>query len=93
MSLKKYLEEIRTHSLSERGFYTPLATHVFGGLLGYPPKHRVIEKRGELGIPDIRLYSQEDGSEWVVVEAKLDDDEIRDAGSRGFMITKARWTR
>ncbi len=82
MSLKKYLEEIRTPSLSERGFYTPLATHIFGALLGYPPKHRVIEKRGELGIPDIRLYSKEDGSEWVVVEAKLDDGEIRDAASR-----------
>lgn len=82
MSLKKYLEEIRTQSLSERGFYTPLATHIFGAILGYPPKHRVIEKRGEQGIPDIRLYSKEDGSEWVVVEAKLDDGEIRDAASR-----------
>ncbi|HXJ92508.1 MAG TPA: N-6 DNA methylase [Terriglobia bacterium] len=62
---------------SEIGFYTPLATHVFGALLGYPPKQRVINKSGKHGIPDVRLYSQEDGSEWVVVEAKLDDAEIR----------------
>ena len=83
MSLKKYLNEIRADSVaSEIGFYTPLATHIFGALLGYPPKHRIINKTGQHGIPDIRLYSQEDGSEWAVVEAKLDDDEIRNEDKR-----------
>lgn len=76
MSLKRYIEECDAIA-SEIGFYTPLATHIFGVLLGHPTKHRLINKTGKHGIPDIRLYSQEDGSEWVVVEAKLDDDEIR----------------
>lgn len=83
MSLKKYLEETNQESIaSEIGFYTPLATHLFGALLGYPPKHRIINKSGAHGIPDIRLYSQEDNSEWVVVEAKLDDDEVRNETRR-----------
>lgn len=83
MSLKRYIEETdRTSLASEIGFYTPLATHIFGALLGYPPKHRVINKSGKLGIPDIRLYSGEDNSEWAVVEAKLDDSEIRDERRR-----------
>src|SRR5436309_823798 len=83
MSLKKYLEETSPGSVaSEIGFYTPLATHIFGALLGYPPKQRVINKSGEHGIPDIRLYSQEDNSEWVVVEAKLQDAEIRNDDRR-----------
>ena len=83
MSLKKYLEETSSGSIaSEIGFYTPLATHLFGALLGYPPKQRIINKSGEHGIPDIRLYSQEDNSEWVVVEAKRDDAEIRDEDRR-----------
>ncbi|HEY6350801.1 MAG TPA: N-6 DNA methylase [Candidatus Angelobacter sp.] len=84
MSLQKYLEETAPHSIaSEIGFYTPLATRLFGALLGYPPKQRVINKSGAHGIPDIRLHSQEDDSEWVVVEAKLKDDEIRDDSRRG----------
>jgi hypothetical protein len=83
MSLKKYLEDTSPGSIaSEIGFYTPLATHLFGALLGYPPKQRIINKSGEHGIPDIRLYSQEDNSEWVVVEAKRDDDEIRNDDRR-----------
>jgi hypothetical protein len=77
MSLKSYLAEVKSVA-SEIGLYTPLATQVFGALLGYPPKNRVINKSSKHGIPDIRLYSQEDGSEWVVVEAKLDDADIRD---------------
>lgn len=78
MSLKRYFDETGPSSIaSEIGFYTPLATHVFGALLGYPPKQRIINKSGKQGIPDIRLYSQEDGSEWAVVEAKLDDADIR----------------
>ena len=83
MFLKKYLDETSSKSIaSEIGFYTPLATHIFGALLGYPPKQRIINKSGKQGIPDIRLYSQEDGSQWVVVEAKLDDGEIRDEARR-----------
>ena len=83
MSLKRYLDETGPDSIaSEIGFYTPLATQVFGALLGYPPKHRIINKSGKHGIPDVRLYSQEDGSEWVVVEAKLNDDDIRDQKER-----------
>jgi hypothetical protein len=77
MSLKRYLEEIGSVA-SEVGLYTPLATHVFGALLGYPPKHRVINKPSTHGIPDIRLYSQEDGSQWAVVEVKFEDRDIRD---------------
>ena len=68
--------------MSEIGFYTPLATQVFGALLGYPPAQRIINKSGKHGIPDIRLNSQEDGSEWAVVEAKIEDRAIRDDGER-----------
>ena len=82
MSLKKFLAESSPGTLSEIGFYTPLATQVFGALLGYPPSQRVINKSGKHGIPDIRLSSQEDGSEWAVVEAKIDDRAIRDPGER-----------
>lgn len=83
MSLKKYIDETRPDSIaSEIGFLTPLATQVFGALLGYPPKRRIINKPGKHGIPDIRLYSQEDGSEWSVVEAKLKDDDIRNQKER-----------
>jgi len=46
MSLKKFLAESPPDMLSEIGFYTPLATHVFGALLGYPPAQRVINKSG-----------------------------------------------
>ncbi len=82
MSLKKYLAETGSGTLSEIGFYTPLATHVFGTLLGYPPAQRVINKSGKHGIPDVRLHSQEDGSEWAVVEAKIEDQDIRDNAKR-----------
>lgn len=83
MSLRKYLAETASGTLSEIGFYTPLATHIFGALLGYPPTHRVINRSGKHGIPDIRLKSQEeDGSEWAVVEAKIEDQKIRDNAER-----------
>jgi hypothetical protein len=83
MSLKKFLDETGSGTLSEIGFYTPLATQVFGALLGYPPAARVINRSGKHGIPDIRLKSQEpDGSEWAVVEAKIADQEIRDNAKR-----------
>jgi hypothetical protein len=82
MSLKKFLAESAPGTLSEIGFYTPLATQVFGALLGYPPTHRVINKSGKHGIPDIRLNSKEDNSEWAVVEAKIEDRAIRDERER-----------
>jgi len=82
MSLKKFLAETASGTLSEIGFYTPLATHIFGALLGYPPSQRVINKSGKHGIPDIRLNSQEDESEWAVVEAKIEDQKIRDNSER-----------
>ncbi len=82
MSLKKFLAESAPSTLSEIGFYTPLATQVFGALLGYPPSQRVINKSGKHGIPDIRLSSHEDGSEWAVVEAKIEDQKIRDNSER-----------
>lgn len=82
MSLKKYLAETASDAVSEIGFYTPLATRVFGALLGYPPADRIINKSGKHGIPDIRLRSQEDSSEWAVVEAKIEDQEIRDNAKR-----------
>jgi hypothetical protein len=83
MSLRKYLAETASGTLSEIGFYTPLATHVFGALLGYPSAQRVINKSGKRGIPDIRLKSQEaDVSEWAVVEAKIEDQDIRDSAKR-----------
>ena len=82
MSLKRYLEEIDSIA-GEIGLYTPLATHIFGTLLGYPPKRRIINKSGKQGVPDIRLSSEEhDASEWVVVEVKLKDEDIRDPSKR-----------
>lgn len=82
MSLRKFLAETAPDTLSEIGFYTPLATHVFGALLGYPSTERVINKSGKHGIPDLRLYSKEDRSEWAVVEAKIEDQKIRDNSER-----------
>jgi hypothetical protein len=85
MSLRRFLAETGSGALSEIGFYTPLATHIFGALLGYPPAERVINKSGKHGIPDIRLHSKEDGSEWAVVEAKIQDQEIRDNAKRATL--------
>lgn len=83
MSLKKYLEEINKGGpVSEVAFYTPLSVHILRGVLGYSAKTCLINKAGKEGIPDARLLSQEDGSEWVTCEAKLDDDEIRDESKR-----------
>lgn len=83
MSLKKYLEEISKGSpVSEIAFYTPLSVHILRGILGYSAKTCQINKAGKAGIPDVRLLSEEDGSEWVICEAKLDDNEIRDEGKR-----------
>ncbi len=82
MFLTKYIAETRPGTLSEIGFYTPVATHVFGALLGYAAKQRDINKSGKHGIPDIRIRSSEDNSEWLVVEAKIEDREIRDQAKR-----------
>lgn len=78
MSLKNYLSAIaNTGAVSETALYTPLATHILGGALGYEPKLYAINKAGTKGIPDIRIHSGEDKSEWIICEVKLDDDDIR----------------
>jgi len=83
MSLKKYLMEIgKGHPVSEIAFYTPLSVHILRGVLGYSAKSCLINKAEATGIPDIRLLSEEDRSEWVICEAKLDDDEIREEKKR-----------
>lgn len=83
MSLKKYLSAIAgTGTVSEIAFYTPLATHILSGVLGYEAKLYAINKRREKGIPDIRIYSGEDKSEWIVCEVKLHDDDIRKTAKR-----------
>jgi hypothetical protein len=83
MSLKKYTAEIDSlGAVSETALYTPLANHIFGKALHYSPKYYAINKRGEKGTPDIRLFSGEDGSEWIVCEVKLDDKDIRIKKSR-----------
>jgi len=84
MSLKKYISEIDSlGAVSETALYTPLATHILNKVLHYSPKQYAITKRGEKGTPDIRLFSGEDNSEWIVCEAKLADDDIRKEKNRG----------
>lgn len=83
MSLKKYISEIDSlGAVSETALYTPLATHILNKVLHYSAKHYAITKRGEKGTPDIRLFSGEDNSEWIVCEAKLADDDIRKEKNR-----------
>jgi type I restriction-modification system DNA methylase subunit len=83
MSLKKYLSAINAlGAVSETALYTPLATHVLSGILHYPAKNYAINKSGAKGTPDVRVLSGADGSEWVVCEAKLKDDEIREEKGR-----------
>jgi hypothetical protein len=77
MSLKKYLSDIAAFgAVSETALYTPLATHILGKVLHYQAKNYAINKSGAKGIPDIRIFSGEDGSEWIVCEAKLKDEDI-----------------
>jgi len=80
MFLKKYLTEIKDLP-SETHFYTPLAVHILRGLLNYPVPNCLITKKKEKGIPDLRLFNPE-RAEWVVGEAKLNDDDIRNAAKR-----------
>lgn len=83
MSLKKYLSAISgAGAVSETALYTTLATHILSGLLHYEPKNYLINKAGAKGIPDIRILSGEDKSEWIVCEVKLDDEEIRKESRR-----------
>ena len=78
MSLKKYLAAINSQgAVSETALYTPLATHILSGVLHYPPKSYAINKSGAKGTPDVRILSGADGSEWIVCEAKLEDDKLR----------------
>ena len=83
MYIERYLSEIAEGgAVSETAFYTPLSVHILRGLLNYAGKNCLINLSGETGIPDIRLRSAEDDSEWVVCEAKIRDDEIRDEKRR-----------
>ena len=83
MHIKKYLDEIEGHGAdSEIALYTPLAMHILKGILGYPADKYSINKAGSQGTPDIRLYSGEDNSEWIITEVKLHDDDIRDDEKR-----------
>ncbi|PYS75721.1 MAG: hypothetical protein DMF66_18675, partial [Acidobacteria bacterium] len=78
MSLKKYLAAINSQgAVSETALYTPLATHILSGVLHYPSKSYAINKSGAKGTPDVRILSGADGSEWIVCEAKLEDDKLR----------------
>ena len=83
MSLKKYLLAIAAQgAVSETALYTSLATHILSGPLNYAAKYYAITKAGAKGTPDIRILSGEDESEWIVCEAKLDDDDIRKEARR-----------
>jgi len=76
--IRTYLNELATSGrASEVAFYTPLVVHVFRHLLGYRAADCIINESGEAGIPDIRVLSHHDRSEWVVCEAKLHDGDIR----------------
>ncbi len=82
--LRKYLSSIQGTGMdSEIALYTPIQNHLIKGLLEYDLNTEVsINKRGEVGIPDIRIYSPIDGTPWIVWEVKLDDDEIRNDEKR-----------
>jgi len=83
MSLKKYIAEIESlGAVSETALYTPLATHILSKVLHYSPKHYAINKHGAKGTPDVRLFSGEDSSEWIVCEVKLADEDLRKEPSR-----------
>ncbi|MBS1807897.1 MAG: N-6 DNA methylase [Acidobacteria bacterium] len=85
MSLKKYLKAIAgTGAVSESAFYTTLATNILSSVLHYEPAFYEINKSNKAGgIPDIRLHAgDEDKTEWIVCEAKLDDADIRNEKRR-----------
>ena len=80
MSLKKYLKAIAgTGAVSESALYTTIATNLLSNVLHYEPKFYEINKSNKAGgIPDIRLHAgDEDNTEWIVCEVKLDDTDIR----------------
>ncbi len=83
MHIERYLADISSSgAVSEIAYYTPLATRICHEILNYPLKNLLINKSGSSGIPDIRVLSVHDRSEWVVCEAKLNDEEIRDESWR-----------
>jgi type I restriction-modification system DNA methylase subunit len=83
MHIEPYLKAVSgAGGVSEIAFYTPLVNHIFRGLLNYHPKSCLINKSGATGIPDIRILSEADQSEWIVCEAKLHDQDIRDDARR-----------
>ena len=83
MRIRTYLRELEASGrASEVAFYTPLVVHIFRHLLGYRAADCIINESGEMGIPDVRVLSHEDRSEWVVCEAKLHDADIRNERRR-----------
>jgi hypothetical protein len=94
MSLSKYLKSIaKEGAVSETAFYTPLKTHILCGLLNYPTSNVMITPKqsqkkksdaGKSGIPDLRVYA-DDKSEWIVGEAKLSDEDIRNEKKRNAL--------
>ncbi len=77
MHIESYLSDVASGgTVSEIAFYTPLVTHILRGLFGYPSSNCLINKTGVSGIPDIRVLSTADRSEWLVCEAKLNDTDI-----------------
>src|SRR5437870_4748549 len=85
MSLKKYLKAIAgTGAVSESALYTTIATNLLSQVLHYEPKFYEINKSNKAGgIPDIRLHAgDEDNTEWIVCEVKLDDADIRKEARR-----------
>ena len=80
MSLKKYLKAIAgTGAVSESALYTTIATNLLSNVLHYEPGFYEINKSNKAGgIPDIRIHAgDEDKTEWIVCEVKLDDADIK----------------
>ncbi len=81
----------RGANASEGDLYDVFAMHIMRGILGYEPDEYNITPRGKrgTGAPDLRLKTS-DGVAWVAVEAKTDDNLIRNAASRARLWSDKR---
>lgn len=79
----EYLRDLeRAGKISESHLYTLLTRYAIKDLLGYAEGQFKIDKAAKgQGRPDVRLFT-EDMSQWVVGEAKLDDEDIRNSSRR-----------